>query len=207
MDVFNMKVHGTFDYSEDEDEDLNEYNEEKHNDDATNPHKKRKLNEQNSKLCPWTGRYSDLEKHIKKCSWRSVQCSCCYQMILQNNLEKHHDECPLFPMQCDKCGESGIDRKDMADHITKYCPKRVIECNLCQQRMYKNEKEYHDENICPEAVIDCGFHCCGCKEKMKRRDHMKHLQDPIFSQDHLMQMVKSFEILQSRMDALEKSSS
>jgi len=69
--------------------------------------------------CPWVGYWEDLDKHLKDCEWKKI-------------------ECPLY------CG--AIEAKcDMKEHKAKECPNRGINCPGCKKFIKITDMEKHKE--------------------------------------------------------------
>eukprot|EP01084_Bolivina_argentea_P261830 442627_1 len=139
-------------------------------------------------LCEWIGSYSDLKNHIKICPLERMTCEYCYSLMLQRELEKHHTICLLFPMKCAQCRKAGIYRKDMTLHIAEACPMALISCNKCQQEITRKDDWIHKLTECQEALINCRFYPFGCREKLKRKDEKKHIENAAFTHTHLIQL-------------------
>ncbi len=111
------------------------------------------------------------------------------------------------PKQCKMSDEiNHFMRKDLDDHLEKYCPNRDYKCQYCgEEGTFAVITEIHDKScdektvICPNTscmkimerrtvnehvkseceytVIPCKYESIGCAVKMKRQDMAAHEQD------------------------------
>ncbi|XP_074600702.1 TNF receptor-associated factor 6-like [Brevipalpus obovatus] len=93
------------------------------------------------KKCP----LSDIEVHLK---------SCIYGLI----------SCPL------KCGQ-GIIIKKLAHHMASECPRRITNCQYCDEDIVIGEKKDHESNCIKRPVL-----CTYCKRKTLFIDLRKHFE-------------------------------
>ncbi|XP_029639563.1 TNF receptor-associated factor 6-like [Octopus sinensis] len=85
------------------------------------------------------------------CPCRSVLCELCEEEVPYNNKLKHQVlSCELFPVGCPQCGQKGIRRKDIAQHIDQasgHCPLTLILCHYqpfgCTHMDYRKNMSYH----------------------------------------------------------------
>ncbi|XP_060076101.1 TNF receptor-associated factor 6-A-like [Ylistrum balloti] len=106
----------------------------------------------------------DMPSHLEECSLRIVFCPHCQKQMTYNIMSKHEVlVCQNFPVQCLQCGQVGIKRKDISNHM---------------------DKETGD---CPITIIDCPFQVYGCQVTTTRLCMASHLQDSCHS--HLSQVI------------------
>ena len=149
--------------------------------------------------CKWKGTINDIESHIKTCPYQMVHCS-------------------------NGCGEK-IQKSEMEVHLSKSCPKRIINCQYCKlegpydlitSTTHTNEcssypvKCCHEgceevqgrfwlsghEKSCPKAVISCEYSSVGCDKIIKREDQEKHNEESVTL--HLQLAMKRVDDLQMR---------
>lgn len=87
-------------------------------------------------------------------------------------LGAHLDLCEFLPVPCPrKCNEKPM-RKNLTEHLTKYCHYRAWECELCKEPGLYSFAASHLK-VCPVSVIKCPS--VGCPEEVQRRHIAKHL--------------------------------
>ena len=87
-------------------------------------------------------------------------------------LNAHMDLCEFLPVSCPRrCGFKPR-RKNLTEHLKKYCPYRAWECELCKEPGLYSFAASHLK-VCPLTVIKCPS--TGCPEEMQRRLVVKHL--------------------------------
>ena len=151
--------------------------------------------------CDWVGELSALSTHLeseKGCGYIEVNCT-------------------------NKCGKK-LYRKDLADHITQYCPLRKYVCQYCEiEGTYQNITEEHYEACkkyplkcpndcgaseiprdeldqhrvkCPLEPAQCPFSETGCDVSLVQRD----LQDHMIANtpQHLLLVMNAFQSMKKQ---------
>jgi len=72
-----------------------------------------------------------------------------------------------------------------------------------QRKIGLMSMQQHVEHECPESVIQCSFHRFGCKEKLKRKDELEHIEKAAFTHTHLVKMAKKIGDLQDDVQSLK----
>ena len=122
---------------------------------------------EDTRLCQWTGPYSDLKKHIERCPFNLSTCSYgCKRLLMKQDNYVHEQQCPFFPVKCNLCltvmGRHLLDRHRAVD-----CPYGTVECQYCHEVMKNKDSWDHLNKDCQEVTVDCPFK--GCYRMMKRR--------------------------------------
>ncbi|KAL9958446.1 hypothetical protein ACROYT_G035458 [Oculina patagonica] len=108
--------------------------------------------------CTWKGKWQNLPEHLVQCAFKEVQCpnpgcttkvlrqdlkehlehGCLYKkipcqwcrvLITQAEQEEHNKTCPRLPLSCPEgCGEVGIPRNSIADHLQNHCALAQVVC-------------------------------------------------------------------------------
>jgi len=118
-----------------------------------------------------------FEKHTKEeCPKRLVTCEKCGDdSLFADELEGHlagtlrDQECPMRNIKCELCGNEVIAR-DMEDHVSNVCPKRVITCD-CGMKIVAENQSDHRILECNAVTRYCSL---GCGQKMRVMDMENH---------------------------------
>ena len=85
------------------------------------------------KGCDWVGELAGLEAHSGSCEYKDVKCT---------------NGCGLY-----------VTRKQLNDHLTSHCSKRIVTCKWCSHEDTQEKIEVHVENDCEEVPTSCPNSC------------------------------------------------
>ena len=139
--------------------------------------------------CKWQGKYEDIKLHLNvgevegDCQYILVPCPFkCEESFPRRKLKKHMTrECPKRHDQCQVC--YGCSSSNGAH--TPNCPNRTVDCpNGCPIPYIQFCKlDEHVTELCPYRVVECKFFQFGCRSVFKYRDGPRHSVDK--ASDHL----------------------
>lgn len=88
----------------------------------------------------------------------------CGQLIKYGDIKKHYEECVNTRYMCSskECGFTGS--KDEVREHENECELTKVFCAVCKKYVLRKEKDRHDKEECPDAVVECPF----CYQKMRR---------------------------------------
>ncbi|XP_027055627.1 TNF receptor-associated factor 3-like [Pocillopora damicornis] len=156
----------------------------------------------NKKGCDWKGELRHLKTHEDSCQYGNVKCQACSETVERrqlaahreqdcinravactycggevwhSNMKDHLDVCPKFPIHCFlNCGEKGIPRDMMEEHMTKRCLKAE---HLCPFSVHGCEFKGTKQTIDPHVVENIESHLemmsyssHECNEKSKQME-------------------------------------
>lgn len=88
-------------------------------------------------------------------------------------LEMHVDVCEFVPITCPRQCKEKLVKKDLIEHLKKYCPYRAWECGLCGEAgRYSDIAQVHGQ-VCSMETLKCPI--AGCTEVVQRQHIAKHL--------------------------------
>ncbi|GAB1608529.1 TNF receptor-associated factor 6-like [Argonauta hians] len=162
------------------------------------------LNQKNG--CVWNGEQNDLKSHVTNCQFVYIKCELCDDDVLSKSLMQHKTidcprrkvvcelckeeipydtklkhqvlSCELFPIDCPQCGQKGIQRKDLVEHINQ------------------------QSGTCPLTVISCEYNQFGCNYVDYRKNMFYHISHETESHNRLL--LKSFQKLEKRLEYIEQ---
>lgn len=120
-----------------------------------------------------------LEVFIKKMKMKckNYVANCTWQGLLKEYEEHITKKCPKDIINCPYKGcVIKLKREEMKDHMEK-CEYMEIICEKCKLKIYKNHQESHIEK-CLKEKINCPQ---GCEEIIERGDFNLHKQTCIYS--------------------------
>jgi hypothetical protein len=118
----------------------------------------------------------EQEAHCLVCEWRSAVCP-------------------------NDCGDPRLMAKEMPDHLERYCGRRILMCEDCDNNMEARDMEKHKAELCTHRLVPCplgcGYDCklcdldrhqihCSwrvlpcpllCSESMRAKDTADHVKD------------------------------
>ena len=156
--------------------------------------------------CSWTGGLGALSRHLEDCKYVTISCT-------------------------KGCGES-FQRRSLAAHIAKSCPKRTFTCKYCAFKstyeevcnkhwpecanyplpcpnkcgiatVQRGSLEQH-LNECPLQQVECEFCHAGCKEKIQRKDLQGHMEKNVQKHLSLLSSFATEQIKRLSTEAAEK---
>ncbi|KAM6218428.1 TNF receptor-associated factor 5 isoform 2-T2 [Rhynchocyon petersi] len=144
------------------------------------------------------GRY---QEHLLQCLFQATQCSNenCREQVLRKDLQEHLLKyCPFREEKCLYC-KMGVVVVNLQNHEENLCPEYPISCpNKCLQIIPRTEVKEHLA-VCPEAEQDCPYKHYGCTVKDKRGNLKEHEHSAL--RDHMLLVLeKNFQLEQQISD-------
>ena len=156
------------------------------------------------KECLWKGSLQDIDNHLSKCSFQTVECSNkCGTRLDRSNLENHLEKCPKRIVSCVYCHKEDEYQIINGDHHQKECPGYHLPCpnNGCEEQIKRRLMRKH-RDTCPKEEVDCQYSKVGCHKKMKREDLPQHNKDKM--EEHLGSAVNNIEKLKHIIKQLQQ---
>ena len=157
-----------------------------------------------NKECVWKGSLQDINNHLSKCLFQTVECSNkCGTQLDRCNLENHLEKCPKRIVTCVYCHKEDEYQIINGDHHQEECRGYPLSCpnNGCEEKIKRRLMRKH-RDTCPKEEVDCQYSSVGCHEKMKREDLPQHNKDKM--EEHLGSAVHSIEKLKHTIKQLEQ---
>jgi TNF receptor-associated factor 2 len=126
--------------------------------------------------CPFTGPFSDYEKHFLVCEYQEIECpNNCKTKIKRNKLEEHKTKCEKKAVTCDYCSRE-IPRDLWTAH-QRTCDHTPERCAHCNQRIKRLLMAKHLAEECVRRNT-CPFGCTevseGSFEEHNRNNYERH---------------------------------
>ena len=154
--------------------------------------------------CDWEGQVRDLDEHEGSCEHVIVKCpkECGLVQIKRGKLAEHLEaECPKREYSCPHCNFKDTYSFVMNAHmpLCSFCP---VKCpNQCGVEGERDDMETHTQDFCPKQYINCTLSFAGCKEKFRREDKEKHMDEN--SQQHFDLLAKAAEVMSEEIKELK----
>ena len=138
---------------------------------------------QQKKICPHCRsenfshmRYLPLKRKINflevYCPYQNEGCEVVTQL---GELNIHKDECGFAKVVCSQgCGRL-ICRKDLAEHCSNECLKRMIKCKYCGKEDHFETINDEHMTVCDECPVNCPWEC-NLADGIKRKNLVKHME-------------------------------
>ena len=119
----------------------------------------------------------DVTIKAKKMKCKNYKVGCTWQGLYKEYEDHITKKCPKDIINCPYKGcIFKLKREEMKDHMEK-CEYMEIICEKCKLKIYKNEKDAHTK-VCLKEKINCPQ---GCQEIIERGDVNLHKQTCIYS--------------------------
>ncbi len=152
------------------------------------------------------------DRHMTTCKYKLIECeNDCRDddgetpEIFRKDLETHlEEECPKRIVECEHCDEEGEYHIITGDHLD-YCPGVLEECqNEGCEEMVERCELYNGthDEVCEYQLIYCKYEPHGCDTIIKRKDMPEHEEDLKL---HLEMALEINTDINKRLDLLEKS--
>ncbi|XP_054710134.1 TNF receptor-associated factor 6-like [Uloborus diversus] len=93
----------------------------------------------------------------------------CKRTLLLKELETHLESCGYVPVSCPcGCGLQ-VTKRELAQHLTSTCERRLVPCTFCQDEIVYKDTETHNE-VCGKRPVICPH----CKAEVKREQLPSH---------------------------------
>ncbi|KAJ3300259.1 hypothetical protein HK104_002821 [Borealophlyctis nickersoniae] len=97
----------------------------------------------------------ELEAHMRRCEYRTVECSMCNEKMCSNQLENHSKECTAELVECPHCHKS-LSGTHLSSHLTT-CPQFPVEClhasQGCQWKGLRTDRDTLHTPSCPYEAL------------------------------------------------------
>ena len=161
-----------------------------------------------SQGCRWTGPLASVGVHTDcECAFTKVEClfasAGCQAMLLRYQLAKHVEkDCPYRIIKCIYCGDELSEIKT-ATHLEK-CPKRHVICpHGCGEKgLARNTVDKHVSLQCPEAPVACDLAALGCGYQGSRKTLKGHIDNSLG--EHLSLSIKRVKELDLKVNELQE---
>nr|XP_047142891.1 TNF receptor-associated factor 5-like [Hydra vulgaris] len=150
------------------------------------------------KSCQWTGELKKVNNHLTSCEYEEIKCL--------------NEQCT-----------TSLLRRELSDHMEKYCIYRLVTCQYCKQKIIFCENQVHVENcenlplycvkecgmkvlrkemsfhitsICANTLIPCQYLNIGCNFKGTRKEQDTHAISS--TQSHLLMAISKVVTLENK---------
>ena len=158
--------------------------------------------------CKWQGEVNNLNNHLNNnngCLFETGYCPYeCGKVFERRYMAVHlQKECPRRKVNCQYCGIQGEYQFIEQTHIQE-CPKVSIACpNNCTVKGVRREDMEAHKKECPLEMVQCSYNFVGCEERMMRKDLMTHFQSYIGK--HLDLTIRNARIQQQHINDLTET--
>uniref|UniRef100_UPI00358EF99E TNF receptor-associated factor 6 n=1 Tax=Myxine glutinosa TaxID=7769 RepID=UPI00358EF99E len=117
-----------------------------------------------------------LEEHLSRCNFSSVCCLRCEENVWRKDFGRHEQtECPKRVVTCSLCCEKMT--YDEEQGHTLLCPYASVQCEFCTEEMLREHLKSHQEDECSRAPVSCTFSYFGCTSRMLRLELGTHMHE------------------------------
>jgi len=119
------------------------------------------------------------EEHEANCQYALIECSLeCGSSVLSKDLDEHQEsKCPMRRVKCGNVGcEKSMPLALLEIHHRNECKYVKVQCKQCFKDLVRKGLHEHLDNTCPETLVTCPYHECGCCEQIPRRLLLSHLE-------------------------------
>ncbi|XP_042905613.1 TNF receptor-associated factor 5 [Parasteatoda tepidariorum] len=93
----------------------------------------------------------------------------CKRTLILKELEHHLETCGYVPVSCPcSCGLQ-VTKRDLAQHLTSNCERRLVPCSYCQEDVVFKDMDQHND-ICGKKPVICPH----CKAEVRREQLLPH---------------------------------
>ena len=157
--------------------------------------------------CKWKGTINEtdtsIEAHLYSCPYQLIPCTNeCGGNIRRNTLETHLTvNCPKRLVKCEYCQEKLPYCQIKSDRHLNKCPDYPLKCSNeeCAKKIPRGLLESHNET-CPKAIITCEYNTVGCNKKMKREEKEEHNKESV--QEHLQMTKRHLQMAKETIESL-----
>ena len=145
-------------------------------------------------FCTWTGPLDKRDAHINECEYALVTCKFagCRTSVRRKDQGEHEEQCPRRPVECTMCNKL-VPSEEMEHHADRQCTQRFVACpNECGEQIRAAEMDAHLKEHCKLALVTCPYASVGCCWKKDRREKLReHLNDAV--ENHARLQVAALE--------------
>lgn len=149
---------------------------------------------QPTEFCTWTGPLDKRDAHINECEYALVTCKFagCRTSVRRKDQGEHEEQCPRRPVECTMCNKL-VPSEEMEHHADRQCTQRFVACpNECGEQIRAAEMDAHLKEHCKLALVTCPYASVGCCWKKDRREKLReHLNDAV--ENHARLQVAALE--------------
>ena len=153
--------------------------------------------------CLWQGTIGELDQHLDKCGYATVECpNDCDEDLLRKDVLYHMVElCSEREYECPDCHERDAYRVITGPHEDE-CEMKMVECENeeCDCVLERRLVQDHVAQNCYYTEVSCKYALLGCEKKTIRKDMKKHEED---HEGHLSLALKSIVDLNSKVLVLQ----
>ncbi len=134
--------------------------------------------------CKWTGELGSLDAHLQSCDYALLPCTNKCKIdndiakFLRKDLKDHlTNDCPRRLYKCPHCQETGGHEERITTHL-ETCPNIKVCCPnpQCPVGILRSNIDNH-RSTCNYESICCKYAEVGCEEKPLRKNAKKHEED------------------------------
>ncbi len=144
-----------------------------------------------------------VDDHMTTCKYELVECkNGCQDLMLRKDSETHFKyECPKRIVQCDLCNEYGESHIIEGEHAEK-CGQVLEECKNegCKEMVKRSELEDHYD-ICEYHQVYCQYYPEICDTVLSRKEILAHEED---WKVHFKMVLETNNNLEKRLETLEE---
>ena len=143
--------------------------------------------------CEWRGKLGEYEQHLNRnpspenqltgCQFVEVECEHgCGEWFQRRHIAVHQKRvCPKRPYSCQYCCEYESTFADVTKNHHHQCNKFPVMCpNKCREAPFERQKvEKHVKDECPLTEVNCPLHYAGCEVRLPHKDMPKHMRDTV----------------------------
>ena len=135
--------------------------------------------DQSGKGCNWSGELRQREQHNEECGYASKPCvNGCRQVVMRKDMENHKtNDCLRRIVACEHCGAAG--KYGLLRRHYLQCGKYPVHCVYgCGVVVAREEMKEHTslQGTCPNSPLACEFHDIGCEFSGKRHELNEHIE-------------------------------
>ncbi|RUS82690.1 hypothetical protein EGW08_009527, partial [Elysia chlorotica] len=111
----------------------------------------------------------ELKAHIQECQYTLAPCpNKCGSILPRRDIDDHVGKfCGLRIVMCTCCG-ANMHAQLTQDHVM-VCPKVPIKCDNCHKEMNRDMINHHLQTACEQMTVMCPFYPLGCGYSVNRR--------------------------------------
>ncbi|XP_013384755.1 TNF receptor-associated factor 6 [Lingula anatina] len=161
--------------------------------------------------CQWAEELRDLQDHLQNCDYVLVDCEHrCGSQFPKCDIANHSESCPKRLKQCQYCSEHII-HTEMTKHQLLHCMQFPVNCTACGETgiLRINIADHVDVVYggCPYTKVPCKFQSVGCHYQGPRKNISEHYQEAVDSHLALLSTYLNLQEtrLQLQVEELEDS--
>jgi len=128
--------------------------------------------------CETVLEFKNKEEHEASCQYALMECPLeCGTSVLSKDLDEHQEsKCPMRRVKCSNVGcEKNMPLALLDIHHRNDCKYVKVQCKQCFKDLVRKGLHEHIDNNCPETLVTCPYHECGCCEQIPRKLLLSHL--------------------------------